>query len=151
MKIMLKNIDKPNYDVDIDSYVNYLGLNVPDLVQDSTYMLVLEPAFKDKTYPEYFKVWIDFDQDQIFDENEVVYRNSDGVISATNGTISIPKDAIVGITRMRVIMSSKNDISSCHSSNDRFGEVEDYCVNILLSTNTKHLSDLVDIFIYITG
>jgi len=77
-------------------------------------------------------VWIDFNQDYTFDENEKVYESSKGKGPHT-GTITIPNDALLGSTRMRVRLHDTSGWSSpnedpCGSSG--YGEVEDYTIEI---------------------
>lgn len=79
-----------------------------------------------------WKVWIDFDQNGVFDAaNELVY-DSNPINTQTytvNDTILIPGTASVGNTRMRVSMkwgSSQADPCTLYS----YGETEDYCVTI---------------------
>ena len=88
-------------------------------------------------------VWIDFNQNYTFETSEKVYESATGVGPHT-GTISIPADALLGITRMRVRLHDSsmgpND-TPCGSSD--YGEVEDYSVNITSPVNivvTEHNS-----------
>lgn len=83
------------------------------------------------------KVWIDFNQDEVFDNaTELVY--SPGLISTPTvnhtGNIFIPYSAELNRTRMRVSLSwGSSNLVPCSDIN--YGEVEDYCVNIIKSTN----------------
>ncbi len=86
-------------------------------------------------YFSHVRVWIDFDQDGVFQNVEEIVME-DYFLTATNGVqsfilsgqVSIPSNASFGISRMRVIVSRDAAPDSCGEID--FGEVEDYSVNI---------------------
>ena len=101
------------------------------LQKNNSYTISLLPGFANVEFNEYFKVWIDYNQNGIFEEPEEVAFDA-GVASSTPqlGMITIPENAQVGATRMRVSM--KYEISPefpCEGDFD--GEIEEYCVNIV--------------------
>ena len=77
-------------------------------------------------------VWIDFDQDHTFQADELVYTSPTSAGPYT-GSISIPVDALLGNTRMRVRL---HDAAPTHGANDtpcgmsNYGQVEDYTLMI---------------------
>ena len=81
-----------------------------------------------------WKVWIDYNQDGDFNDTlELVY--SAGPITTqtftSTGIVGIPANVPTGNTRMRVALKwGTGDIASACSSFN-YGEVEDYCVNIM--------------------
>ncbi len=81
-------------------------------------------------------VWIDFNQDKTFSNDEQVLITSASK-SPWEGTITIPTTALSGDTRMRVRMHDSSlggNATPCGTSS--FGQVEDYTVNIsTLATN----------------
>lgn len=77
-------------------------------------------------YVEYWRVWIDFDQDRIFSNNEIVYSGSSSAPIATS--VTVPATAKLGTTRMRVSMKYGTLPSACEVFS--YGEVEDYAVMI---------------------
>ena len=86
-------------------------------------------------------VWIDWNQDFIFDASEKVLDTPNGEGPYT-ATIDVPNDATVGNTRMRIrIHDTGYSISSDACSNSDYGEVEDYTVNISLLSNIKNIKD----------
>jgi hypothetical protein len=98
-----------------------------------------------------WKVWIDYNQDAYFSDTlELVY--SAGPITtqtfSSNGIVGIPANVTPGTTRMRVALKWGNgDITnSCFSFN--YGEVEDYCVNILDDPSSTEISALEEIRLY---
>lgn len=86
----------------------------------------LSPGFKSSTYTEYWRVWIDLNQDDNFTSDEIVYSGVSA--GALNGDINISDTALLGMTRMRVSMRWGGYAAPCDSFS--YGEVEDYTVNI---------------------
>ena len=106
---------------------NFLDMTTT-LYLDSTYTITLVPGF---TFPftEVFRVWIDLNQDGIFQEPaELVFAPDPSNMTVT-GNITIPATANIGLTRMRVSMRFFTEATACEEG-FTFGEVEDYCVNI---------------------
>jgi Subtilase family/GEVED domain/Secretion system C-terminal sorting domain/Fibronectin type III domain len=116
-----------------EGYGDYTGLST-DLMTYNQYSLGLTPAFASNLYDEWFKVWIDFNQNGDFnDAGEMVYNAGATTQSTVNGSIIVPASAALGSTRMRVVMQFNQEPGVCNV-NFNFGEVEDYCVNILEGT-----------------
>ena len=89
------------------------------------------------TYDEAVTVWIDFNQNGTFEIAERIFRSSSSTITPVSGTFDIPSNAVLGNTRMRVLMkyysgTGSNANDPCESFN--YGEVEDYTLNITNST-----------------
>ncbi len=117
-----------------DGYANYTNFST-DLEVDMTYDITLEPGFDGYPYDEYFMVWIDYNQDGDFDDaDEVVYDPGNTTQNAITGNFTVPTDALAGPTRMRVTMRWNETPTSCQQTFD-YGEVEDYCVNIINNNN----------------
>lgn len=115
-------------------YGDFSGGNTTDLATNNPYDITLTPGFSGQQYEEYFKVWIDFNQDGDFeDAGEAVYEST-ATQAAVTGSINIPGDAALGITRMRIIMSYDELPSSACTVSSDYGEIEDYCVNIVEGT-----------------
>ncbi|MCW5899916.1 MAG: T9SS type A sorting domain-containing protein [Flavobacteriales bacterium] len=75
-------------------------------------------------------VWIDLNQNQIFEANELMYSSPMGV-GPHSGPITIPMSATLGNTRMRVRLHDATlgpNATPCGTST--YGQVEDYTVNI---------------------
>ncbi len=108
-------------------YSDFTGLTA-NVNAGSSYSFSVTPAFSGQTYQEYFRVWIDFNQDGDFaDAGEQVFAA--GPTSTTaSGTIAIPATASTGNTRMRVSMKWNAAPTACETFS--YGEVEDYTVNI---------------------
>lgn len=125
---------------------------VATITAGSTNDLTISAAFSGSSYKEYFSVWIDYNQNGSFEDNERVVNTS-----TTNNTnivtsIKVPGDVKLGSTRMRVSMKYKYTQTPCESFDD--GEVEDYTVNIVQTSarksnkNTASNSVLIDLQLY---
>ena len=90
----------------------------------SNISVTLTPGFSGKSSFEYWGIWIDYNSDMNFTEDEKVFSSSKSK-SSVNGTISIPNNLIT--TRMRVAMGSASP-TACGNNNS--GEVEDYTIVI---------------------
>jgi hypothetical protein len=79
----------------------------------------------------YLSVWVDLNQNEIFEENEKLLDglNLEMAGEFYTAQITIPQDALPGETRLRAISSWFNpEVLTCGSIS--FGEAEDYTVNI---------------------
>ena len=86
----------------------------------------LFPGFASSTYTENWRVWIDFNQDFVFSDNELVYSGQSP--SAISSSITVPAAAKSGTTRARVSMKYGSAPTACETFT--YGEVEDYSVTI---------------------
>ena len=101
----------------------------------NSYPISLETSYSYYTYDEYWKVWIDYNGNNVFEEPEelafsgILEQTPNGTASKTiGGLVSIPNDVSNGIRQMRVSMKRSSYPSPCELL--PFGEVEDYTVNI---------------------
>lgn len=98
-------------------------------------------------------VWIDFNQNGIFENSERFY--TPGAIQTEEGSIdiTIPSDALLGATRMRVMMLHGTPVTwgelqnPCMTGFD-WGEVEDYCVEIIESTTSVRENKGADVQLF---
>jgi hypothetical protein len=92
-------------------------------------------AYDFSVFNEWFKIWIDFDQDGVFaDTAELVFDTGAGLREPAEGVVQIPDNATLGNTRMRVAMKFVSDNDPDEPGpcgNFAGGEVEDYCIVIL--------------------
>uniref|UniRef100_UPI001FDF5085 GEVED domain-containing protein n=1 Tax=Aequorivita capsosiphonis TaxID=487317 RepID=UPI001FDF5085 len=75
-----------------------------------------------------FRIWVDWNQDGVFDTTDEVAYASSGYLSNQTGTITVPADALEGDTRMRVVshwLSTTGDVDPCETG-FTYGEFEDY-------------------------
>jgi uncharacterized repeat protein (TIGR02543 family) len=105
----------------------YLAANV---TQDASVSVSLTPGFTGSSYTEYWKIWIDYNRDNDFeDAGEEVFSGSGS--SVVSGSFTVPTSTVTGDTRMRVSMSYSTYPPICGTFT--YGEVEDYTVNITAS------------------
>ena len=112
-------------------YSNFTSIST--LVNKGTaYTLTLTPSFASTTYPEYFRVYVDYNGDLDFaDVGELVYT-SPATSTAVTASITIPTTAITGNVRMRIMMKDGAITGPCESFT--YGEVEDYTLTIQTGT-----------------
>lgn len=109
-------------------YVNRTSVGT-SLSRGSGTTVALTPAYSGSTWPEYWRVYVDFNQDGDFtDAGELAYTSGGTSTSTVSGTLSVPSNATLGATRMRVIMRYNAAPASCGSFN--YGEVEDYTLTV---------------------
>jgi len=123
--------DFTNISDDDGGYGDYTLLSV-ELEQGTTYPITLTPEYGNfGTYDEYFKIWIDYNQDGEFDEQaELAFDAGASTQTSISGYIVVPPDAMLGSTRMRVSMKWYEEGASEPCETFDYGEVEDYCVNV---------------------
>ncbi|MEN8224587.1 MAG: GEVED domain-containing protein [Bacteroidota bacterium] len=107
------------------------------LASGSTNNISLTPGFSPRSKFEYWKVWIDFDLDGIFEDTEIVYY-ADKKKTLVTGTITIPAISPVQTT-MRVSMKRGATPASCEIFS--LGEVEDYSVDIVEAGSLPPVAD----------
>lgn len=89
--------------------------------------VTLEPGFSSSTYAEYWRIWMDLNNDFDFDDaGELVFDSGSSVVGIVTGTMSIPNSVSTSNTRMRVSMRWVQGAAPCESFN--YGEVEDYTI-----------------------
>lgn len=114
-------------------YADFTGQSTT-MTLGSSQTITINPTWTGRTYREAYSVWIDFNRDGDFnDSGELVYSRSRTTSSQVSGSFSVPSNASLGYTRMRVSMKYNANPSSCEAFS--YGEVEDYTV--LLSAGAK--------------
>jgi Metallo-peptidase family M12/GEVED domain/Secretion system C-terminal sorting domain/Fibronectin type III domain len=115
-----------------DGYGNYDYLTLNTGIQDSV-SISLMPGYASSTYNENFRIYIDYNKDgDYYDNNEMVFEGS-GNNTAVTGAFQIPindadGNSSAGNTTMRVVMKYGSAGQPCGMNS--FGETEDYSVNI---------------------
>lgn len=104
-----------------------------NVIKGNTYPIAVK-GNTDGPYTNKITVYIDWNQDGVFDVNNEKYSigniyNSTGLdnIQAT-GNISIPNNALSGTTRMRVMKKYSTEAEPCNTSG--YGQAEDYSLNV---------------------
>jgi hypothetical protein len=108
--------------------------NVPNLLIGNSYTLTITVGAGTGTH--YAGVWLDFNANgSLMDENEFFpFPNAITPNTTHSVTITVPPDAIEGVTRMRIRYTWNEQTLSAYACNTfmaTYGETEDYSVNIL--------------------
>ncbi|MEO1625769.1 MAG: GEVED domain-containing protein [Bacteroidota bacterium] len=94
-----------------------------------SYPIAIVPGHASVAFTEYMRIWIDYNLDGDFEDvGELAYEappSSDSILT----TLTIPAWAKDGTTRMRVSLRFGQYGTECEIL--RFGEVEDYCVDLI--------------------
>lgn len=113
-------------------YTFFNSVTIPDLLQTSTASVSI--TFGSDTN-QWAAVWIDFNQNGVFETTEgVVSTVNAGASGTTIINIPVPVGATLGNTRMRVRGGNDSILTTaqaCGASSSGFGETEDYIVNII--------------------
>ena len=92
--------------------------------------LTLTPGFTKGAYSELWFVWIDFDQNGIFNNtNELVFKPSKSKTSV-NTSVFIPPTARAGKTRMRIMIKYYVASKATSCGTFLYGEAEDYTLDL---------------------
>lgn len=111
-----------------DGYGNYTHLST-DVNAGNSHYITLQPGYVGAAYNESWQVWIDFNRDGDFgDAAELAFSSSSPSKNTVTAAITVPADASIGSTRMRITMKYNGTASDC--GNYSYGEVEDYELNI---------------------
>lgn len=103
----------------------------------NSYTCTMSPGYSGGRKNMYFRVYIDYNRDGDFADageqaGQKTYKNTGN----TSVTFTIPSGASLGVSRLRIVMSTTAYESACTTYSS--GETEDYTVNI---TNTPDLED----------
>jgi len=127
------------------SYEDYTSLQT-DLQIGSSYTVYVTLEMSGD-WTEHVWVWIDWNQDCDFDDTDEAFDLgaiiNDGTISTS---ITVPSNALLGVTTMRVIEQNNIDPGACDPHPNNYGETEDYSINIIAGNvgwlgNTTNWSD----------
>ena len=135
-RVRLNTLDNTSATVPPSGYTSFTGLTATDLVQSSMYTIIIDKVF-DPGFPQGLGVWIDFNQDDDFDDpGEFIYNDGPNEITPSSGNFTVPLTALTGNTRMRIQMRYNGLPLAADSCDEAatgldFGEVEDYTVNIV--------------------
>ncbi len=136
-KVMFAEID--NSSTKTTGYSDFKTINTP-VVRGENYELTIKINNQNneniKTYG-----WIDWNQNLVFEDNEIID------LEANNTSITIPEDAEIGATVLRIAVKKaiEQTANSCEFGFD--GEVEDYTINIQESFATyKNLFTDLQVF-----
>jgi hypothetical protein len=121
-------------------YTDYTsGLPIPELSAGGSYTLYVTRDFPcGAQYSIYGNMWIDYDQDETWDANEIQgnYIQTSNTGNYTfQFNFTVPCGITPGNTRMRIVIDEDGVPKPCGQTTAGFGEVEDYTVNLKSSTS----------------
>lgn len=119
-----------NLSGDNGGYMDFTPTFTTDITLGQIVTFTCTPGYDGTMFNEVFRIWIDFNADGDFDDAGELIFESDPVNTAVSGSFSVPINATTGVTGMRVTMRFNSPEEPC-TETFTFGEVEDYCVNIL--------------------
>ena len=124
-------IDNDNYPSgDNNGYGDFMSTLI-QMKLGETYEIMLKTGYAKPTqkYKQYWRIFIDYNQDKDFDdEGEIAFDSQMPVSEKAMGQLAVPADALTGKTTMRVMMKfSKNPPQPC-GQGSKWGEVEDYTI-----------------------
>jgi subtilisin family serine protease len=93
-----------------------------------SYTISFSAGYKSWNFYSNWKIWIDFNRNGNFESSEEIVSLLSRSSSTLTETITIPSDAVIGTTRMRVSLKQGAPQSPCQIFS--YGEVEDYSLNI---------------------
>ncbi|MEM6803458.1 MAG: S8 family serine peptidase, partial [Bacteroidota bacterium] len=106
------------------------------LFGDSTYQLTLVPGDAGLASEHFWRVWIDANQDGVFaeDGSELFFETEIPIAGEFTVPLSLPPAFLADNSRMRISMKLKgtqNPLPAEACESFSFGEVEDYCIQIV--------------------
>ena len=136
----------------VSGYRDFAGLETFSLSAGKAYPFKIRALYGGTSYPDFYKIYIDYNQDGIWTQNEMAFKTPFEIKDSISDMVIIPLDAINGFTRLRLIMSYEDFDGACDDSEFEYGEVEDYCVfikndvcrnNVILQIGTVEKSKIV--------
>jgi PKD repeat protein len=109
------------------------GLTPINLDVNTPYTFTLTPGQDGQQMAQYTRIWVDLDQNGIFDASEIVYDQTAAAPGVVTDALTIPGTATLGSTRMRVQMAYQGyGAGALPAACGTFvsGEVEDYCIQL---------------------
>jgi len=114
------------------SYSDFTSMTA-NVALGSSQTIYFSCGFNSSSYTEYWHVWIDWDHSGTFDSDELMVDGSSSSSDNLSSTFTVPSDAVIGTTRMRVTMKYNATATACETF--AYGEVEDYTVNVTTARN----------------
>lgn len=114
------------------AYSLIMSQDLPVFKPGFSYPFSLVNGYNNIQFDEFYLIYLDTNQNGIFEESEELYVSPEATKEPAEGTLMIPIDAKEGITRLRVIISYNKPNGPCVNNDFIYGEIEDYCVMISL-------------------
>jgi serine protease len=120
-----------------NSYGDFTLMESVVLLQGQSYEMSITPAYDGFAYSEDVHIYIDYNHNGEFEEEELLFELEETINSNYSTTIQIPEDAPPGLTRLRVVMQFQSVDGPCPGGVQEYGEVEDYCTVIDMPDNIR--------------
>ena len=127
----INNVSSESATMDYEDFTSIVG----NVEIDSAYTATFK-GYTGGTYTNFFRVFIDWNQDGVFDDQSESYdmgsvSNSSGIDTIeTSGTVLVPTAALTGLTTMRVIKNYDAYTANACVISSGFGQTEDYTMNV---------------------
>ncbi|MGI9593200.1 MAG: GEVED domain-containing protein [Patiriisocius sp.] len=128
--VSVEEINNPS-GCETDGYGDFTDL-IANLAQGGTYDITLTTGYGD----QYVKVWVDFNDDFTFSNNEVILNNFVIAPGSAAGnytetaSMTIPTNSTLGQHRMRIKTNWDENVPVDACEETTYGETEDYTANI---------------------
>jgi hypothetical protein len=130
-----------------NGYGDFTGTTTPFIIGQS-YPISLTPGFSNFQYTEWFRAYIDLDQDGQFQAGELVFDPGSGSTGTVTGMATIPPGTLPGASRLRVVMKyNAAPLDGCEDGYD-YGETEDYCVTLTTGVGIPELTEGMSVQAY---
>ncbi|MDQ1769254.1 S8 family serine peptidase [Labilibaculum sp. A4] len=124
--VELANMNNPSGDD--GGYGDYTNMTA-SVKPGNSYTLNFSLGYKSRSYTANWRIYIDFNRDGEFTSNEIIVSGYTASAGISSSNITIPANAAIGKTRMRVMLKHRRAAKSgCEIFSQ--GEVEDYTVDI---------------------
>ena len=121
-RVQMSNVDNSS---GAAGYTNFTNITC-NLTGDDTVNVILTPGFSGGVWTEYWRIWIDYNDDHDFeDAGELVFSGYGNSVVSGSFTVA---PGIDKVTRMRVSMKYAAYPTPCETFS--YGEVEDYTANV---------------------
>lgn len=126
----LNQLHQPSSPTTCETYTDYLNVSTV-LGRGNPYTLTVKNGSCGSYYTMDKRAWIDFDQNGVFDDpaERIMDTTSTAALQAQSSSFIVPANAMLGITRMRVIGDESGPSDPCGSYS--YGETEDYTIEII--------------------
>jgi hypothetical protein len=123
-------------DDDKDGYENFIGVASTDVEVGKTYPFMTVFGYKDGiSQSDFYRLYIDWDANGSFELTEEMANQTNQILDSVRLEITVPLNAKLGKTRLRHILSYSQFYGPCDDPNFEFGEIEDYCINVIDNTS----------------
>lgn len=133
---------------DNNGYQDFSGAYNIELLNETPIDFYLKKGYENNAkYPEFVKIWVDFNMDGFFEEEEVILEdgpNQDDIETV----FFFPEEYDSIMTKMRVALVFDTTAYPCSAESlAEYGEYEDYCISIMKPAycNTQIDIDTIEI------